>query len=97
MGEDLSDWKCKLCSRGVEHMLSYLADVAGTITSELWEAQNDAYETGDVAPLVDELASANPPWSVLSDKFSILQDELVRAPQLRVYVKVLCRSTRYLL
>jgi len=46
------------------------------ITSELWEAQNDAYETGDVAPLVDELASANPPWSVLSDKFSILQDEL---------------------
>merc|ERR1712086_78269 len=71
-----SDWKCKLCSRGVEHMLSYLADVAGTITSELWEAQNDAYETGDVAPLVDELASANPPWSVLSDKFSILQDEL---------------------
>ena len=43
-------------------MLRYLADVAGTITSELWEAQNDAYESGDVAPLVDELASANPPW-----------------------------------
>ncbi len=57
-------------------MLNFLQDVANSVTQELWEEQASS-ACYDPAPLVDDLESASPPWVVMSDKFSILQEELV--------------------